>query len=264
MASIGIFDSGLGGLSVWKEVSKLLPPTRLVYFADQGRCPYGPQPPQKIREYAHQITDFLIRQGCELIVLACNTATAAAIASLRNTYQIPFVGMEPALKPAALQTQSGQIAILATAGTFNGDHFRRTQAAYGQGVHIHLIVEEQLVEIVENDQIDSPASQALLKSILIPALEMGADQIVLGCTHYPFLIPQIEEVVENRAKIIDPSQAVAMQVKRLWEKNQLNLEDENEIPVFFTSGNAKIFTKKLRKMLGQSLPQHIEIRQHRW
>ena len=264
MASIGIFDSGLGGLSVWREVVQLLPHTQLIYVADQGRCPYGPQASEKIREYAHQITDLLIDKGCELIVIACNTATAAAIASLRKNYKIPIVGMEPALKPAALQTQSGRIAILATAGTFNGDHFRRTQAAYGQDVCIHLIIEERLVEIVENEMVEAPESKELLQSLLIPVLDKGVDQIVLGCTHYPFLIPLIKDVAGNRAQIIDPSRAVAMQAKRLWENKYAHSAKKEPVNMFYTSGNHESFVQKIGRLIPEIQAEGFYSRKIYW
>lgn len=216
MSKIGIFDSGLGGLSVWKEILSVLPEVSLVYVADSGRCPYGPQPVEYIRAYSREITEFLISQNCELIVIACNTATAAAIKELRIEFDLPFVGMEPAIKPAAQATQSKIVGILATEGTFRGQHFQRTREQFATDTELILQVGHGLVEFVENGQLDGAKVEEALRSFLEPMIHAGADQIVLGCSHYPFLRPVMERIVGNRATIIDPAPAVAEQVARLW------------------------------------------------
>lgn len=236
MSKIGIFDSGLGGLSVWKEIVSLLPEVPLVYVADSGRCPYGSQPVEDIQAYSREITEFLISQGCELIVIACNTATAAAIKGLRAEFDLPFVGMEPAIKPAAQATLSKVVGILATAGTFRGQHFQRAREQYAANTELILQVGHGLVEFVENGQLDGPEVESALRSFLEPMVEAGADQIVLGCSHYPFLRPMMEGIVGNQVTIIDPAPAVAEQTVRLW--NELNATPESVILYsFFTSGD---------------------------
>lgn len=235
MSKIGIFDSGLGGLSVWKEIISVLPGVPLVYVADSGRCPYGPQPVEDIRAYSREITEFLISQGCELIVIACNTATAAAIRSLRAEFGLPFVGMEPAIKPAAKATRSKVVGILATEGTFRGQHFQRAREQHAADTELILQVGHGLVDFVENGLLDGPEVEASLRSFLEPMMEAGADQIVLGCSHYPFLRPVMERIVGNQATIIDPAPAVAEQTERLWRELSHAPESESSYS-FFTSG----------------------------
>ncbi|GAB4404496.1 MAG: glutamate racemase [Bacteroidia bacterium] len=235
---IGIFDSGLGGLSVWREVQRLLPDESLIYLGDSGRCPYGPRPHGEILRFSQELSHWLVGQGCKLLVVACNTITGAAIDALRARYPLPFVGMEPALKPAAQQTHSGVIGVLATQGTFAGRHFQRALAHYGSQVEVQVQVGTGLVELVEQGQLDTPAARALLGDYLLPMLARGADQVVLGCTHYPFLRPLIEEILDGRAAIIDPAPAVARQVQRLL--HTLDLEaPADQVPMydFCTTGS---------------------------
>lgn len=235
MSKIGILDSGLGGLSVWKEIVSVLPEVSLVYVADSGRCPYGPQPVEDIRVYSHEITKFLITQGCELIVVACNTATAAAIKDLRAEFDLPFVGMEPAIKPAAQATQSKVVGILATEGTFRGQHFQRAREIFASDTELIMQVGHGLVEFVESSQLDGPEVELALRSFLEPMIEAGADQVVLGCSHYPFLRPVMERIVGNQAIIIDPAPAVAEQTERLWRELNASPEPDTSYS-FFTSG----------------------------
>lgn len=237
MSKIGIFDSGLGGLSVWKEIVSILPHTSLVYVADSGRCPYGPQPVEDIRRYAREITELLISQGCELVVVACNTATAAAIKDLRAEYPIPFVGMEPAIKPAAQATASRVVGILATEGTFRGQHFQRARDQFAANTELILQVGHGLVEFVEQGTLQGQEVETCLRSFLEPMLEAGADQIVLGCSHYPFLRSVMEQIVSHKATIIDPAPAVAEQTARLWR--QLPRVELASPPsyAFYTSGS---------------------------
>ena len=192
MATIGIFDSGSGGLSVYREIVKLLPYERYVYYADNAHCPYGDKTADFIRDRARAITDFLLGKGADIIVVACNTATAAAIATLREEYpDVPFVGMEPAVKPAALGTETGVIGVLATAGTLKGSKYLKTKGRFEDDVHIVEHVGEGFVELVENGTLDGPEAYATVKASLQPLLDAGADRIVLGCTHYPFLRPVV-------------------------------------------------------------------------
>ena len=208
MATIGIFDSGSGGLSVYRELVKLLPYERYVYYADNAHCPYGDKTAAFIRDRARTITDFLLGKGADIIVVACNTATAAAIATLREEYpDVPFVGMEPAVKPAALGTETGLIGVLATAGTLKGSKYLKTKGRFEDDVHI--------VEHV----------YATVKASLQPLLDAGADRIVLGCTHYPFLRPVVEAVAGPGVQVIDPAPAVARQTVRLLEKDCVPLDE---------------------------------------
>ena len=219
MASIGIFDSGSGGLSVYRELVKLLPRERYIYFSDTAHCPSGEKPAEYIKERAHVITDILLGMGADIIVVACNTATAAAIASLRADYpDISFIGMEPAVKPAALGTRSGVIGVLATAGTLKGSKYLHTRGQYEDDVRIVEHVGEGFVELVENGILDGPQAEETVRKSLRPLLEEGADIIVLGCTHYPFLRPVIERLAGPQVKVIDPAPAVARQTLRVLQE----------------------------------------------
>lgn len=218
---IGLFDSGVGGLSVWREVVHRLPCEATVYFADSAHCPYGPRPAAEVKALSAAIVSFLLAQGCKLIVVACNTASAAALEFLRAEFDIPIVGMEPALKPAAEATQTGHVGVLATEGTINGYLFKNTTQRHANGIEVHVQVGEGLVELVEAGRLDAPETEALLRCYLDPMLAAGVDQIALGCTHYPLLLPLIEQIVAGRAVVIDPAQAVARQVQRVLRLHNL-------------------------------------------
>lgn len=242
-APIGMFDSGLGGLSIWKEVSKWLPNESILYVADSGNCPYGAKPKSTIRALSERIVLQLLEQGCKMIVVACNTATAAAIQYLREKYSIPFIGIEPAIKPAAQRTKTGVVGILATKGTLEGDLFHQTKTRYASDVDVVVQVGTGLVEIVEKNLLDAPSSYRLVQQYIQPMINARADQIVLGCTHYPFLMPLIERVVEGRAKIINPAIAIAKQVRRvLQKKNLLNTNISRPLYHFYTTGDEAILT----------------------
>lgn len=236
---IGIFDSGLGGLSVWKEIAKQLPHESLLYYADSAHCPYGPRSAEEIIELTSRITAYLLEHDCKLIVVACNTATAAAIQHLRQQYQVPFVGMEPAVKPAALHTRSRHIAVLATAGTFKGKLYRETMQRYADGVQVHIQVGKGLVELVEQGKLYSDETRQLLHTYLDPMLEVGIDQLVLGCTHYPFLRPLIEEIVGVEVAVIDPAPAVAKQVQRILAESDLQA-DSTAVPRYRFATNGEM------------------------
>lgn len=216
MATIGIFDSGCGGLSVYRELVKLLPQERYVFFADNAHCPYGEKSALYIRRRARYITEFLLDKGADIIVVACNTATAAAIADLRSRYpDVPFVGMEPAVKPAALGTRSGVVGVLATAGTLKGSKYLNTRGLYQDDVKIVEHVGQGFVELVENGRLDGPEAESVVRASLQPLLDAGADTIVLGCTHYPFLQPLVERLAGPGVQVIDPAPAVARQALRV-------------------------------------------------
>jgi len=219
MASIGIFDSGAGGLSVYRELVKVLPRERYLYFSDNAHCPYGEKTAAYIQERGRTITEVLLGLGADIIVVACNTATAAAIATLRAEYPaVPFIGMEPAVKPAALGTRSGVIGVLATAGTLKGSKYLNTRGLYQDNVKIVEHVGQGFVELVEGGILDGPEAEATVRASLQPLLDAGADTIVLGCTHYPFLQPLIERLAGPEVKVIDPAPAVARQTVRILQE----------------------------------------------
>ncbi|MEM9984753.1 MAG: glutamate racemase, partial [Bacteroidota bacterium] len=198
-----------------------LPHESLIYVADRQYCPYGSRPAEEVRCLSEGIARFLTELGCKMIVIACNTATTAAISHLRRAFDLPFVGMEPAIKPAVAATRSQVIGVLATQGTFAGGHFLRTKDRYAQGVKLIGQIGQGLVELVEAGQEDSEQAVSLLSKYLEPMLAKGADQIVLGCSHYPFLWKSMERVIQERATIIDPAPAVVRQISRLLIQHQL-------------------------------------------
>ncbi|WP_281613710.1 glutamate racemase [Flammeovirga sp. SubArs3] len=214
---IGLFDSGYGGLSVFRVLKETLPDTPLIYYADHEHCPYG----QKSKEYlinrAEKITEVLIEQGAEIIVVACNTATAAAIDHLRNSYDIPFVGMEPAIKPAALSSITKAVGVLATEGTFSGKLFNETKEKYAKDIKVVIQPGTGLVELVEAHKMHTYKSWQVLYPLLKKMKEENVDQIVLGCTHYPFLFEDIQKLAGEHVTLIDPAPAVAKQVVRIKE-----------------------------------------------
>lgn len=223
---IGIFDSGSGGMSVYRELVKVLPLERYVYFADNAHCPYGEKAVQYIQDRSRAITDFLLGKGCDIIVLACNTATAASVRMLRREYpDVPFIGMEPAVKPAALGTGTGVIGVLATAGTLKGLKYLETRGRYEGEVRIEEHVGEGFVELVESGDLSSPHALETVKKSLQPLLDAGADTIVLGCTHYPFLRGAIEAVAGPGVRVIDPAPAVALHTRSVMESRNLVRED---------------------------------------
>ena len=211
---IGIFDSGIGGLSVFREIRKVLPEQSYVYYSDNAHCPYGEKTREYIIERARAITRFLLDKGCEIIVVACNTATAAAIATLREEFQIKFIGMEPAIKPAAQATKTGVVGVLATAGTLKATKYIDTRVRWAENVRIVEHIGQGFVELVEKGITTGPDAESTVRTSLIPLLDAGADMIVLGCTHYPFLSETISKVAseaypERNIEIIDPAPAVA-------------------------------------------------------
>lgn len=211
---IGIFDSGIGGLSVFREIRKVLPEQSYVYYSDNAHCPYGEKTREYIIERARAITRFLLDKGCEIIVVACNTATAAAIATLREEFQIKFIGMEPAIKPAAQATKTGVVGVLATAGTLKATKYIDTRARWAENVRIVEHIGQGFVELVEKGITTGPDAESTVRTSLTPLLDAGADMIVLGCTHYPFLSETISKVAseaypERNIEIIDPAPAVA-------------------------------------------------------
>lgn len=221
---IGVYDSGLGGLSVWRHVRSALPHESITYLGDGLNCPYGSKSAEQIRALAEKAVGELIDRGASLVVVACNTATAAAIEHLRKTYKdIPIVGMEPAVKPAAAHTRTGTVAVLATERSLEGDLFRRTAAHYGAeaGVRVLPAVGRGFVELVENGLSETPAAYAAVRAVVEPLVAAGADQIVLGCTHYPFLLGALRKALPAGVEIVDPGPAVARRVVQLLDEHGL-------------------------------------------
>lgn len=236
-APIGIFDSGLGGLSVWRVLRRELPHESLYYFGDGLNCPYGPKDPAEVREYVDRAVAELQAEGVKMLVVACNAATAAAVDYLRGKYPFPIVGMEPAVKPAAESTRSGTIGILATAGTLGGELFRTTAAKYQKTVNIITAVGEGFVELVEEHLENTPDAVETVRHTLVPMLDAGADRIVLGCTHYPFLERAMLEVIGMRdVELIDPAPAIAKRIMTLLAQHDLAAGEDN-VPEyrFFTA-----------------------------
>ncbi len=258
--SIGLFDSGVGGLSVAREVMRQLPAHSLIYLADQGHAPYGQRPLAEIRDFAGAITRFLLGQGCRVIVVACNTASAAALRWLRCEFpEVPFVGMEPAVKPAAERTRTHHVGVIATAATFQGELFASLLERYASDVVVHTQVCPDLVLLVEAGELNTPAACAAVRGYLAPLMAAGIDELVLGCTHYPFLRPLIEEAVGPRVDVIDPAPAVARQTARVLEQRGW-LERQSVTPSsapesvnlhrFYTTGEPTRFGLALRNLLG--------------
>jgi glutamate racemase len=252
---LGIFDSGVGGLSVWREIARQLPHEDTIYFADQIHIPYGPRALQEIRSFSEAITRFLIAQGCKLIVVACNTASAAALKHLRVSFPaVPFVGMEPAVKPAAETTRTGVVGVLATPATFQSELFASVVERFANGVRLIEQVCPGLVEQVEVGRLDTPDTREMLDRFLQPIREAGADTIVLGCTHYPFVI----EAIRQRApgvNVIDPAPAVARQVDRvLRERGWRCAAERVGQHRFVTSGDLDRFQGILRLLVNVETP----------
>ena len=263
---IGVFDSGVGGLSVTREIMALLPAQPIIYLADQAHAPYGQRPMAEIRTLSESITRFLLAEGAGVIVIACNTASAAALHGLREQFpDVPFVGMEPAVKPAVERTRSGQVGVIATAATFQGELFASLLDRYAGRVAIHTQVCAELVPLVEAGELNSPPARAAVERYLAPLLAAKIDQLVLGCTHYPFLRPLIEEIAGSTVAVIDPAPAVARQTGRMLVRRGWLAEAESHpadgasvehrlssLPAhrFYTTADPLRFEGALRDLLG--------------
>lgn len=218
---IGIFDSGIGGTSIFQEIHTLLPNENCIYLADSKNAPYGNKSKAEIIQLSIKNTEFLIKKGCKIIVVACNTATTNAIDYLRKNYNLPFIGIEPAIKPAALNTQTKTIGILATKGTLSSQLFHKTTDLYASGIKVIEQVGEGIVPLIETGKVDSKEMEALLEVYLKPMLEQNIDHLVLGCTHYPYLIPMLTKMLPGEVKIIDSGLAVAKQTKSILTSHAL-------------------------------------------
>ncbi len=241
---IGIFDSGIGGTSIWAAIHQLLPNEKTIYLADSKNAPYGQKTKSEIVALSIKNTELLLQMNCKLIVVACNTATTNAIQELRAKYDVPFIGIEPAIKPAATNSKTQTIGILATQGTLNSELFNKTAEKY-QDTKIIEQVGHGLVQLIESGHIDSPEMGQLLHSYLDPMIEANIDYLVLGCSHYPYLIPQIKKILPEHIHIIDSGEAVAKQTQNiLKEKVGLSSIEKSE-SLFYTNSNPKVLSEIL-------------------
>lgn len=251
---IGIFDSGVGGLSVLRAIRAQMPEESVIYFGDQGHIPYGPRPMEQIRDFSETITKFLLEQGAQVIVVACNTASAAALKYLREKFPaVPFVGMEPAVKPAAEYTRTGKVGILATPTTFQGELYASVVERFANGVEIFQNTCSGLVQEIEQGNLNGNETRRILVEALQPMLEKNIDTVVLGCTHYPFVIPLIQEIAGERVRVIDPAPAVARQVRRVLEAQGFKRNSDRPGAMkLITSGDVEKLETLLPMMLGET------------
>ena len=243
---IGIFDSGVGGTSIWKEINHLLPHENTLYLADSKHAPYGSKEKDRIIELSIKNTEYLLSKDCKLIVVACNTATTNAIKTLRASYNVPFIGIEPAIKPAALHTKTKAVGILATKGTLSSDLFSKTTDLFADSIQVIEQIGEGIVPLIEDGKLHSDEMKSLLKLYLQPMLDVNIDYLVLGCSHYPYLTPLLQKLLPKHVKIIDSGEAVARQTKTvLKQHNLLNSQITESKNHFFTNGNPKVMTQLL-------------------
>jgi len=250
---IGVFDSGVGGISVLKAIREHMPEEPVIYFGDQGHVPYGSRSIEQIQNFSEAITRFLLGQGAKIIVVACNTASAAALKYLREKFpDIPLVGMEPAVKPAAEHTQTGRVGVLATPATFQGALYASVVERFANGVVLLQDTCPGLVQQIEQGNLDGEETRRILEQALLPMLEKNIDTVVLGCTHYPLVIPLIQQIVGNRVRVIDPAPAVAKQVRRVLEARGTRSESGSQADLkFYTSGNPDGLKSMLPVLLGE-------------
>ncbi len=242
---IGLFDSGVGGTSIWKEIHQLLPYENTIYLADSKHAPYGIKSKEEIIELSFKNTEFLLEKNCKLIVVACNTATTNAIKELRAKYSVPFIGIEPAIKPAANHSKTNTIGILATKGTLNSELFHAKIQNY-TNVHIMEQIGDGLVQLIESGKIETPEMKTLLERYLNPMIEQNIDYLVLGCSHYPYLIPEIKKILPQNITIIDSGEAVAKQTKSVLEQNNLLNKATKSVQQFYSNSDTSV----LKNILG--------------
>lgn len=252
---IGVFDSGVGGLSVLREIHRLYPHIPTIYVADQKNVPYGPKSHDQILGFVRPIVDFFIQQGAEVVVLACHAASAAALYSLRQLYPaIPFVGIEPAVKPAVLATKTGVIGVLTTQATADGFLYRKVLNQYAQEAHVITQIAPRLVTLVESGEFSTEAGRDIIREYIQPLLEQGADQLVLACTHFPFLADGIIQLVGDMVALVDPGLPVAKQVGRVLPTNFTPATTPH---TYFTTGDITPFQQALRHLIQVDAPAQL-------
>ena len=254
---IGVLDSGVGGLTVWRELIEMLPNENTIYFADSINCPYGSKTIDEIRKLTINIVEFLLSQNCKLILIACNSISSSIINELRRTHpSVPFVGIEPAIKVAASETATKNIGVLATEATINGELYNNTKKNIPDDIEIHLQIGYNLVDIVERGESDTDEAREILRKYITPFLESEVDRVVLGCTHYPFLIDEMKKISGDKIDYLNPAKAVVKQVERLLDKfNLMNEEGKRAGHILYSSGN--IFP--VRKLLPELDYSRIQI-----
>jgi glutamate racemase len=261
-APIAIFDSGIGGLSVMRAIRQAYPREDLLYLADQAHVPYGSRPLEEVRSFSENITGYLLGEGAKMIVVACNTASAAALKYLRQKFpEVPFVGMEPAVKPAAERTQTGVVGVLATPATFQGALYASVIERFANGVIVLQDTCPGLVGQIEAGHLEGPETRAILEKALYPMLSQGIDTVVLGCTHYPFVIPIIQDILGPEVRVIDPAPAIARQVGRLLDQRKLHA-------LLGMAGKVRILTTgdplRLEELIHELLGEEAEIEHVEW
>ena len=259
-APIGVYDSGVGGLSVLRAIHSQLPLETTLYFADQAKVPYGERPLEEVRTLAEGVTRMMMDEGAKLIVIACNTASAAALKYLRALYpEFPFVGMEPAVKPAAEQTLSGKVGVLATPSTFHGELYASVVERFAKEVRIFEATCPGLVRQIERGYLQTPVTRRILQQALEPMLAEGVDTLVMGCTRFPFVIPLIRKIAGDGVRVIDPAPAIARQTERVLLQHELLRTAVSDVPHrFLTSGNPARFSHLLAQLL------HVEAKAEKW
>ena len=251
---IGIFDSGVGGLSVLRAIREQMPEESFIYVGDQEHVPYGPRSMEQIQNFSVGITNFLLEQKAKIIIVACNTASAAALKYLREKFpEVQFVGMEPAVKPAAEHTQTGKVGVLATPATFQGTLYTSVVERFANGVELFQNTCNGLVQQIEQGNLDGQETHKILENALLPMLQKNIDTVVLGCTHYPFVIPLIQQIVGDKVRVIDPAPAIAKQVRRLLEARGMQSTSRSNSDIkFYTSGKPERFRSVLQVLLGMN------------
>ena len=244
---IGIFDSGIGGITIYNEINKLMPNESIIYLSDNLNSPYGNKSKEEIKNFSTKNTNWLIEKGCKIIVVACNTATTNSIDYLRNTYKIPFVGVEPAIKPAANNTKTGVIGVLATKGTLTSNLFNITSNDYCSEIKIIESDGKGLVELIENGIFSGEKLEKMLKLCIDPMISANIDYLVLGCTHYPLISKSLKKILPRNVKILDSGIAVAKQTKFLINKNNLVNQNDKSESIFYCNSTTSALKKVLEK-----------------
>ncbi|MGQ8867248.1 glutamate racemase [Myroides sp. TSA_177.3] len=250
---IGLFDSGIGGTTIWQEIHKLMPTEDTIFLADQKNAPYGTQTKEAILALSHKNVQYLVDQGCKLVVVACNTATTNAIQELRSSFTIPIIGIEPAIKPASLLTKTSTIGVLATKGTITSDLFTSKLKLY-PNVKIIEQIGYNLVTLIESGQLHSQEMKDLLQLYLLPMVEQGMDTLVLGCTHYPYLTPIIKTLIPEHILIIDSGEAVAKHTQKILGEHHLLTPHTNK-------GNTVFYTNVDPSILQTFAPDDVQVQQ---